>query len=613
MNNHPAFSSIVSRAVTCVVLGALALTSLSSCDSDLWELKDKSEGSYKSSNGHPISTTLDESGDFIEWVRVLNYSGTYGILNALYDGQSLAHKFTLFAPTDSALYRFYASKGVASIEELGIDYAQALVRTMTYDGDSLKLSEKFGSTLNRLSYQSEAGELFDLSVNPSRVGYLLNDSIPISQRYLSCSNGFVYTTEGVVSPLVESVYRRIVADGKSTIMTEALIATGFDCVLDRVADTTYVLGRRVISPRHFTFLNVRDADFMADGIQSLADLKTELTRLAVDASVGPDSLLRQYVRYHLMDASYTLADLHKMLRTDSVRIWSTQAPNQILMISRHLLAITGSGNENGVGVADTAYYYSLNDGNTAYERHPILFVDQIGGRSREVRVTSFRDEISDLRAKNGYIHNLTDWMPVYEPKPTTVVWDLADYSEVRNALGDLFQPQVPVSSESKIDLSRLDCYTVEVGPNGVSNNSYSNLCYVTCKSNLKDCLYNDRVVFNVGYQGSVSFSTPTLVKGRYRVSISMAYLTELSFIRTSNGCKGGMLRLTVDDAHPLLTAPYTTITRSLAGVYETVLYDEISFDETASHVFRFVVMDPAASTNSKFSLQFDAITFTPIE
>ena len=42
-------------------------------------------------------------------------------------------------------------------------------------------------------------------------------------------------------------------------------------------------------------------------------------------------------------------------------------------------------------------------------------------------------------------------------------------------------------------------------------------------------------------------------------------------------------------------------------------FDRIEFEETASHTFSFVVLDPAASTNSNFSLQFDCIKFTPIE
>ena len=42
-------------------------------------------------------------------------------------------------------------------------------------------------------------------------------------------------------------------------------------------------------------------------------------------------------------------------------------------------------------------------------------------------------------------------------------------------------------------------------------------------------------------------------------------------------------------------------------------YDEVEFPETAAHKFSFVVLDPSASTNSNFSLQFDYIKFIPIE
>jgi hypothetical protein len=97
-------------------------------------------------------------------------------------------------------------------------------------------------------------------------------------------------------------------------------------------------------------------------------------------------------------------------------------------------------------------------------------------------------------------------------------------------------------------------------------------------------------------------------------------------MRTSSGCKGGLLKILVDlpedfDSstgdetlyNKTLVAPYTEITKSLPGVYEGTLYDEIEFDETTSHTFKFIIMDPAASTSSKVYLQFDAITFTPIE
>ena len=196
---------------------------------------------------------------------------------------------------------------------------------------------------------------------------------------------------------------------------------------------------------------------------------------------------------------------------------------------------------------------------------------------------------------------------------------------MRQAAGVNYRPATVESSETKIDLTKLPCYTVDV-PNGRGNSNYSELCYVTCKSNLKDCLYHDRVVLNMGYLGSVTMRTPTLVKGKYRVTVNMAYLTEQSIMRTSSGCKGGLMKILVDlpedfDSttgdetlyNKTLVAPYTEISKSLPGVYEGTLYDEIEFDTTASHTFKFIIMDPAASTSSKVYLQFDTIVFTPIE
>lgn len=559
-----------------VLLAILALGSFTSCDKDLWEFEDKNKGSYKPLDGEPLATTIYNHGGYDEFVHLLHYSETYPVLNALYDGSNKPNTYTLFVPTDEALRRFYSQKGVTSIEELGVDYARAMVRTMTHDADSLKLTELFGAGVDWLELPMVAGEVLNLTIDTTQVGFLINDSIHISRDYVKCSNGFFYMADGLVSPLVESVYDRIVTDGRSHIMTEALRATGYDRELATCADTTYVLGVRHIIRRHYTFLNVTDEVFAKNGIQSLDALRAALLANASDKGVGADSLLRQYVEYHLFNADYTSSDLLTMVGADTVRIWSTVAANQILMVTRH-------------GEPDQTPVFSINDDDT--------------------RILAS----SDVRARNGYLHQLSGWMPVYEPKQSTVVWDLADYPDVRNSLGVEYQPSAPVSSERKFDISKLDCYKVEVGPGGVGGNTYSSLCYVTCKSNLKGCQYNDRVVFNLGYQGSVSMNTPTLVKGRYRVSISMAYLVEHSFIRTSNGCKGGLIKLTVDGEHQILTAPYTSITKSLAGVYETELYDEIEFTETGSHLFKFVIMDPAATSNSKFSLQFDAITFTPIE
>ena len=590
-----------------------AIMVLASCDEDLLKLKDESTGSYVQTENMPIAETLGDYDEFSEWVNVLQYSDTYRVLNAR-NSASSAHTFTLFAPTNEAMQKFYSQKGVVGIEDLGKDYAAMLVKTMVTDYDSLKLTELFTSEITSVSYKSEAGEYLYISVDSvdgfDMVSNSYKNSVVISRDYIKCSNGFIYTADGAIPPLVETVYDRLSDAGTSSIMVEAVKATGYDKKLLTLADTTYVLGAQKITNYYYTLLNVSDATFKACGISSLADLKDSLVSRSSDPSASADDLLLQYVEYHLFDASYSLTDLQQMLGSDTVRIWQSSADGQILMISRSEPIINTVENEDGTTTSDTTYTYSINS-------------DDIAGQS-------FNDQTSNVIAKNGYVHELTGWMPVYVPKQSTVVWDLADYSEIRNLCQKneiTYQPAEVVSSEGKLGVSSASCYSVGIGPDGSSNTSYASLCYVTCKTNLKDCINHDRLVFNMGYQGYVSMKTPTLVKGKYKVVISMAYLVEQAFIRTCNGCKGGKMRIWIDlpsadyspadteweTYHKLDCAPYTTITKALPGVYETVLYDEIEFTETASHTFKFIMMDPAASSNSKFSLQFDAITFIPVE
>ena len=580
--------------------GGAATALLSSCDKDLWEFSDTDKGAYVSEQESPISTTLAADSSFTEWVKVLQYSDLYSTLNTLYDAQTKTVAFTMFAPTDDAMQRFYQQKGVSGIEQLGENYAKELVKTMVYSGDSIEFSEKFTGKVYGLLYTSAAGEEFTVTNDPAQAGYLLNEEVHFSFDHIACSNGFIYTADGVVSPLVETVWDRLEQTSGTSIMQQAIQEAGYAKMLQTVADTAIVLGTHKYTRHYYTLLNVTDAVYQQAGISSVSDLKNKLSARST-SGVSADSLLRQYVQYHILDSRYHLSEVTEMNGEDTIAISSkTLAPNQIFMVNRHYV---DSIEIDGEKYADWISYVNSDD---------------IAGQS-------FDEEHSNVLAKNGYLHQVNGWMPVYEPKQTTVVWDLADYSQVRQAVGEWYRPSEVMSSEVKVDVSRLSCYTVEV-PNGRGNTSYSELCYVTCKSNLKDCLYHDRLVLNMGYLGSVSMKTPTLVKGKYRVTVDMAYLTDQSIMRTSSGCKGGLLKILVDlpddfdastDDETLydktLVAPYTEITKALPGVYQGTLYDEIEFDETTSHTFKFIIMDPAASTSSKVYLQFDAITFTPIE
>lgn len=589
------------------VLLGIGLT-VASCDDGLWELKDENKGSYMPAEYEPISTSLDNMGLFSEWIHILEYSDLYGALNQGTQGV----KFTVMAPTDEAVRNFYQELGVSSIEEMGLEYAEALVKTHIYTSDSLKLSDKFGPNVHSLSYNNAYGTTWEIEIDSLNPGFVLNKMIHVEREYIKASNGFVYVTEGLIEPLVETLYDRVAQNPAYSIMCDALELSGYADSLDVVADTIISMGVKFTRKRNYTFLAVSDANFAKDGINSIEDLKSKLAARSEDPTVTPDSLVKQYVEYHLLNSRYTQSELSDSISSDSIKIWGTMAPNQIFTLTRHIREINSLGYQmvvvksdtSYVEVFDTIYQYCFNEKDA-----PVYFVDESRGN------------LYTSRGRNGLLHEIDGWMPVYEPEQSTVVWDLADNAKVRQRIGT--PPEAPVSSESKISI--YDCFLeAEMGPEGSANNNFGAISYVTCKSNLKKCVNYDRVVFNLGYQGYVKMETPTLVKGKYKVTLSMAYLTELAFIRTSNGCKGGTIKISIDEEDPnnpevkdtrytKLIAPYTTITKSLAGVYECTLYDEVEFDITSKHVFKIIVMDPAASTNAKFSLQFDAITFTPIE
>ena len=52
------------------------------------------------------------------------------------------------------------------------------------------------------------------------------------------------------------------------------------------------------------------------------------------------------------------------------------------------------------------------------------------------RYTSFYIETSNIPGKNGTVHTITDLLPVFQPKPTTIVWETTDHFDLKQ--GDYY-------------------------------------------------------------------------------------------------------------------------------------------------------------------------------
>jgi uncharacterized surface protein with fasciclin (FAS1) repeats len=523
------------------------------------------DSTYQVYDENPISSYLSDQSEYSEWVSILKYANMFNALN------QADQDFTAFVPNNEAVTAFYQKKGVASIEELGAEYAKSLVLFHTVL-DTISVDDFINST----SITNLSKDQLSIQIDSTTAGEaILNGEARVTQMAFSVSNGVIYFLADVMTPLVETVYERVAQNESYSIMREALDATGWADSLNTLADTTYLDGVQSVSKRYYTFLAVTNASFAQEGIQNLSDLKTTLG--AGENVQDSANALFQYVAYHILQSNYSLENLTSFNGADTSSIWDTAADNQVMMVTLDSLS------------------------------QEKFFLNQLGTPA------NFVVESSDVLAKNGFLHEISGYLPIWEPQQATVLWDLTDYGDVRNLVPtEIYQPAAPVSSEDNLNIFDAASYVAEVSASGVSNRTYNYLAYVTCKTNLRDANYFDRLVINLGYLGHVTMRTPTLVKGKYRVDLKFVYLSDHAFMRTMSDGNGGLMKISFDGDHVANVSPYTTVTRTLAGVYDATLYDEIEFETTAKHDFKIIIMDPAASTNSKFSLQLDCITFTPI-
>ena len=122
-------------------------------------------------------------------------------------------------------------------------------------------------------------------------------------------------------------------------------------------------------------------------------------------------------------------------------------------------------------------------------------------------------------------------------------------------------------------------------------------------------------MLNLGNMGSITFTTPVLVKGKYKVSIQFGNAKSMDFIHNAeSGSNGGQMEFSVDGGNIVTESPYMSENVKTGGSYmfTYTIYDEIDFTSTSSHKLKLVLKDPGASSNSSYRIMIDYILFEPI-
>ena len=523
--------------------------------------------------------------DFSEWVAIMKYADLYNAVN------QATQNFTVFAPNNKAVKEFYAKQGVSSIEELGQEYAKTLVKYHIIQ-DTIN-QEMFIENAGKLDKKTLSDDYISVSFEDGEgeAGGLqsvyLNKEAHVIEFANKVSNGYVYVLEDAMTPLTQSVYERMTESGRPyTLFAKAMEATGWkDSVNIIYKDVVNGDGEIVQQKCEYTLLGVTDATYQQAGINTVEDLAAKLGAGSDYTSLS--NALNQYVAYHIIPSS---ADLNALMSFDTPeatsKMWNTKNKEGLITISKE---------------EDEVFYLNYNDENS--------------------RCTLVEDEC-DLQAKNGYIHQLSGYMPVAEPEPVTGLFDPCDNQEIKNWIeagnGETgIKYQTIGSAEYKCDISMLNTFKYKLSSPGGKYSSYYNVTYFTVKSgnDWKVANKGDMLMLNLGNTGWIEMTTPTILKGKYKVTLQLGYATSMNFIREgSSGSNGGQMRFTFDGETPEDTnpKPYMSVPSNKLGCYQVVICNEIEFDSTSDHVFRIMMDDPAASTNSSYRIMIDYILFEPI-
>lgn len=559
--------------------------------------------------------------DFSLWLDLLKYADYY---NGLKDADAVA---TVFAPTNQAIREFLEWRGASSVEDLDKTYAQYVVQNHIINGIKLNsetfinnavageaigtqslfqafLRPSFGRTITDVDDADRSDEVLDEAT------VFINNQAAVQPRdsgginFIQAANAMIYYMDDVIRPLSETMVDRLEQLGEYSIFAAAARESGYDEVVSKVRDTIRVQGGGIsIRTYNFTCFAPNDDAMAKAGINSLEDLK---------AKVGPEpDALWNYVAYHFFDQSYTREKFFAFDEPSQILIYDTNLSGQVVTCENTLA-------DDGETVLSTLI-------------------------NKEAHVLR-----SNIEARNGYIHKVDYWMPVWAPEPVTVRWDFCNTAEIISfvngygadkGLGELFSNAM-TNREYQIDLAYGEgagsyrdgqygeiteaTFTYKANAAKASTSNYRKVGYKKCKytstrepnENAYGAYMNNLLILNLGYAGWIQFNTPTIIAGKYKVVLH--YASEAT-MRTFHAA-GSLTKFQIDPDlgidewtankyvfRGLPTGSYTY------GSGELELFDGMEFETSGSHVFRATILDINAKTNGSYHQMWDYLEFIPIQ
>ncbi|GAB3650635.1 DUF5108 domain-containing protein [Echinicola sediminis] len=497
----------------------------------------------------PISSLLKSQPEsFSLWVELMEHADMYNTLN-------LRATYTVFAPSNEGMQRYLQANGWDEVSDIPKEDAEYLVKYHTINSVKISQSQFENGVINDRNATDD-----NLSIEFREGGLnaiYINGEARVTELDIEATNGIIHVLEDVLVPVRATILDRLKED-RFSIFKAAVEATGKDHLLNTIVEEGSDANGNLLEYRiRVTAFAVSDEVFAQEGIMSLEDLKAKL-EVMDENYTAPENALNQYVSYHILTQLKSFADLGAFPEGESSMNINTMAENELINIadlSGRL--VMNYDEEKGEGVA---------------------FVKE------------------NINCKNGVVHEVDNWMPLFTPPRVTVLWDLTDYADLQ-ALCDQYQnPSLNSTYTRTFTQDEVSCYkwktTPEYRTNVVSyrnNRGADGIWYA-------DALNHDHLRLDLGASGWIEMETPVLIKGKYE--ITMIYL---SYTKSSNT---GYLQCSMDGKR--LGSEWPVSNRRYDRKLERRMTSSFSFDETSSHTLRIVAIDGELLT-------LDHIRFTPVD
>jgi len=303
----------------------------------------------------------DRGSEFSEFTRLMDTTEVLGLVNAY-------GKYTLFAPNNTAMKAFYASKGRTSLKEFQLDTLKKIAYDHLIKGYIIK-SNSFTDGLMPYLTMSDRFVATSSQVVNKVFYYYINATSAVIAKDIEVSNGVIHEIDRVLTPSALTVSQSIGKDPKFTIFNEALEKTGLVNQITAIRDDSY-------DPKNYSSISVGDLQGSGSkdelpvsrkygftalmesdatyknlyGINNLEDLKAYAAAHVYnenksDASVtditDPRNSLNKFIAYHLIDKKLTYSkfidayDTDHMLKTfDMYEYIETMCPNTLMEVKK---------------------------------------------------------------------------------------------------------------------------------------------------------------------------------------------------------------------------------------------------------------------------------------